>query len=97
MSVELVLAADRDGSGTLSFDEVCLAMQHRLQSPDDLQQERYFVAISLAEAEGLRALLHARRGRSEPLFDECSASIALRYGTLDFEASLGFQAGAGVR
>lgn len=82
--------ADTDESGELTFEEVCNALQQHLLF--DVQPERHFVAVSLAEAEGLRALLHSRRSQGELLFPGSSASLALRHGALQFETSLGFQA-----
>ena len=52
---------------------------------------RLYVAVSLAEAEGLRALLHARRSLGESVLPGCTASLALRHGALQLESSLGFK------
>ena len=81
--------ADSDHSGGLTFENVCRAVQQ--QRLFEVQDDRYFVGISLAEAEGLRALLHAQQAQGLPLLAGRSASVALRHGSLDFEASLGFQ------
>ena len=67
--------ADDDGNGNLSFEEVRQAiLQHMLF---EVQPGRYYVFVSLAEAETLRALLHGRSG--QPLIPESGASIALRH------------------
>jgi len=88
IATELFRRADRHSRGELTFPQVCEALQQYLQNPAD----RYFVALSLAEAEGLRALLHAQRARGEALIDGQSASIALLHGSIEFETSVGFRA-----
>ena len=67
--------ADDDGNGNLSFEEVRQAiLQHMLF---EVQPGRYYVVVSLAEAETLRALLHGRSGQL--LIAGSGASIALRH------------------
>ena len=79
---------DIDRSGKLDFEEVCRAVaQHRLF---EVNPGRYYIAVSLEEAEGLRALLHARRSSGDVLLPGSNATLALRHGGLQFEASRGF-------
>jgi len=57
---ELFSAADADGSGGVSFAEMRAAISH--QSYMRLEAGRHYVALSLPEAEHLRAALHAAQG-----------------------------------
>jgi Ca2+-binding EF-hand superfamily protein len=55
----LFAAADKDGSGEVDFDELQTALaSHTFYQ---LEEGRYFVALSLPEAAALRRLLHAVR------------------------------------
>ena len=81
--------ADTEDTGQLSFDEVCEALRQHLLF-GKIRGGHYFVGITLAEAEGVRALLHARRASNQPLVPGSAASLALRHGTMQFEASAGF-------
>eukprot|EP00301_Raphidiophrys_heterophryoidea_P017994 c2980_g1_i1.p1 GENE.c2980_g1_i1~~c2980_g1_i1.p1 ORF type:complete len:608 (+),score=149.99 c2980_g1_i1:676-2499(+) len=57
-ATELFAASDLDNDGRLSVDEVRQAVtNHNFYS---IQQGRYFVVLSLTEAEHLRGLLHMR-------------------------------------
>ena len=86
----LFRAADADGGGRVTFGQVCYAIRHHLFR---VEHGRFFCAVTLAEAEGLRALLHCSRARGTPLLpSHPAASLALRHGAVSFEASLGFRA-----
>ena len=81
VDVEDLLAArlddgllDADGSGDFDFEEVARAL--RSQALHQVQAGRYFVALSLREAETLRALIHASEGG--PLVAGASGFAALR-------------------
>ena len=78
-----------DGNGNLSFEEVRQAiLQHMLF---EVQPGRYYVVVSLAEAETLRALLHGRGGQQ--LIPGSDAFIALRHGGQVIETSANFVPG----
>ena len=73
--VSAVLArVDADGSGDLSFDELRAALA--TSAFYSIEAGRYYVALSLAEAESLRALLHATAGGA--LLPGSNATLALR-------------------
>ena len=81
VDVEDLLAAriddgllDADGSGDFDFEEVARAL--RSQALHQVQAGRYFVALSLREAETLRALIHA----SEVIRLVLGLGIGLRFG-----------------
>ena len=83
--------ADSNKDGDVSFDEVRDAI---LQNAFlEVEPGRFYVVVSLAEAETLRALLHARSGMATPL-GEGGASIALRRAGHLFEASANFKPGS---
>ena len=84
----LLAAADADGSGDFDFEEVARAL--RSQALHQVQAGRYFVALSLREAETLRALIHAVEGGS--LVEGASAFAALRVGGTLLDASHGYEA-----
>ena len=48
-----VAAADTERSGRSGFDQVAEAVLERQRSLQSAPTDRYFVALSLAEAEGL--------------------------------------------
>ena len=68
---------------------------------------RHYVALSLAEAETVRKILHVRRGKK--VLDNCSTELALRYspiaspgvptagdGGIIFDTSAGWKQGTGA-
>jgi hypothetical protein len=55
---------------------------------EKLQSGRYFIAVSLLEAEHLRGLIHQRRGKW--LLEGAQAAIGLRVGSLLLDASQGY-------
>ena len=57
---EILQAADENKDGVLSFDEMAAMMsQHTFSQCED---GRYYVALSLTEAEHLRGILHLASG-----------------------------------
>jgi thiol-disulfide isomerase/thioredoxin len=93
------LVKTSDGSG-LDLDGLRNLMQTGALHPT--HKGRYYVCISLAEAETLRRVLHVRK--SKPLVDGGKAQVALRYspvaspgaesvgdGGIAFDASLGWR------
>ena len=83
-------AGNRDGK--ISFDEMKRALQtHAFYR---LRTGRYVVAVSLPEAEGLRAALHAARGAAGSLPAAPSAELALRYNGAILDATSGFVDGS---
>ena len=92
VDVEDLLAArlddgllDADGSGDFDFEEVARAL--RSQALHQVQAGRYFVALSLREAETLRALIHA----SEVIRLGLGLRLGLRLGL-----GLGLGSGSGL-
>lgn len=79
--------------GSLTFAQACAAA--RRHGISDVQHGRYFVAVTLAEAEAIRALLHARRARAEPVLPGSGATLALSHGAMRLESSLGFEPSRG--
>ena len=88
---EVMRAADQDSNGSLDLVE----LRHALAMSTFHKEEegRYFVALSLAEAEAVRALLHAaaEQGQEDVLGGDATA-IALRSGANGplLDASRGF-------
>jgi Ca2+-binding EF-hand superfamily protein len=77
-AVEAVFqTADRDKSGSIDFEELCIAFSKR--SFYAIEQGRYFVALSLPEAACVRLLLHRSRGTGAPVIPgRPGAALALR-------------------
>jgi Ca2+-binding EF-hand superfamily protein len=58
----------------------------------ETEKGRYFVALSLEEAEAVRGLIHLRNARREPLVAGYpNAAIALRIGKMTLDSSVGFK------
>ena len=83
---------DSNRDDKVSFEEVRAAVQR--QTLLQVEPGRRTVVISLAEAQGLRALLHMRAARGEPLVPGSRASVALLHGATQLDASEGFAAGS---
>lgn len=73
-------------TGTVSFDQVkdmmAKSMIHRIQAG------RYYVALSLAEAECMRAVMHAQSG--SPLIPGKDTIVALRSGKTILDKTVGY-------
>jgi hypothetical protein len=61
--------------GTADLRQLCELMHPSVLQPQ--AQGRYFVAISLAEAESLRAVMHSRQGLPFSLGDESRCTLAM--------------------
>jgi len=75
------------GFGALStFADMKHMMEHETFA--QLQNGRYWIAVTLLEAEHLRGIMHARLDR--PLLDGSRAAIALRHDGILLDSSLGY-------
>lgn len=77
------LAAHEREGGQVTFEAARRALAQ--QRPAEANVGRYLLAVSLEEAEGVRALLHGLQALEQPL----GAALALRHGEELFEASAG--------
>ena len=61
--------------GTADLRQLCELMHPSVLQP--VTQGRYFMAISLAEAESLRAIMHSRQGRPFSLVEGSRCTLAM--------------------
>jgi hypothetical protein len=83
-------AAREQEGGKVTFEAARRALAQHW--PAEARGGRYLLAVSLEEAEGVRALLHGLQARGQLLLDG-GATLALRHGEELFEASAGYAAG----
>jgi hypothetical protein len=82
----LLQRADSNGNGLLEYQELQRMVTFALHQK--LQAGRFFVALSLHEAESVRGIIHMRRGAR--IIDFSQAAIGLRVGDMLLDQSQGF-------
>jgi Ca2+-binding EF-hand superfamily protein len=83
---KLFSAVDLDHDGRISLLELESMLEK--QTHNQVQSGRYFVALSLEEAEAIRGMMHKREGRA--LLPDSDAAIGLRLGDVMLDVSHGF-------
>lgn len=79
--VDLVLSRFSQDGHNLTLDELRTLLTSGLLYPE--HKGRYWVAVSLSEAETIRRILHLRKTRdSQPLIPNSTTEIALRYSAM---------------
>mmetsp|Transcript_26609 Transcript_26609/g.55769 ORF Transcript_26609/g.55769 Transcript_26609/m.55769 type:complete len:610 (-) Transcript_26609:52-1881(-) len=76
-----------DPHGTVSYDELKQLLSHRIQYK--IQSGRYFVALSLAEAQCVRLAIHGQH--KTPFIPGSDTTVALRTERTLLDASVGFE------
>jgi len=84
------MMANANKDGTVSFDQLKDMLLKRMYQK--IQDGRYYVALSLAEAECLRAALHQQVGMS--LFPGRDTIVAMRSGRTLIDKTLGYEPAA---
>ncbi len=88
---QLFQKVDNDKDMRISFEELKGMMLRQLYN--ELHQDRYYVAVSLEEAECIRGIIHAQNHAGQSVVPNIDLSIGLRIlsGDVLLDGSMGFQ------